>query len=203
MAIEKILHTVEQFMPSCISGVFVEIGTDRGEGSTLWLANLAERMQTQLHTVDIRPHLDNMVLDPTSHRLGSSFDHITWHTAAGSTWAKDYGSIGQVISLLYLDNYDWTWQSQGQVPRYLQVQKIKYLNRFGIQLNNQDCQIEHLKQIMYLESWFCSDTVIVMDDTFYQDQTWNGKCGPAVIWLLAQGYQILSAENNGVIMSNH
>ena len=95
----------DQFLPKTAgSGVFVEIGSDfgfsfgleGGEGSTEYLARLAETHQTVLHTVDIR-NCENKTVNNTN---------IVWHTGKGSEWAqKTYPSINKRISLLYLDNY--------------------------------------------------------------------------------------------------
>ena len=60
--IPAILPWVPQQLPS--NSVIVEIGSERGEGSTLWLADLAEQHGIKLHTVDIdsRPRWYNSII---------------------------------------------------------------------------------------------------------------------------------------------
>ena len=84
--------------------VIVEIGSDfgvqhgleGGEGSTLYFAELAEKYDIILHTVDINNFADRTV----------NHASIRWHQSIGSSWAKDiYPTIDKKISMLYLDNY--------------------------------------------------------------------------------------------------
>ena len=95
---EELLNTINP------DSVFVEIGSDFGvaygpegsDGSTLFLANLAEKFNTTLHTVDFKK-VESKIIDKSN---------IVWHTEIGSQWAKNtYPAIGKKISLLYLDNH--------------------------------------------------------------------------------------------------
>ena len=81
---------------SCI----VEIGSDRGEGSTLYFAKLAEKYNVEFHTVDMLSTAQKTI----QHHL------INWHVGIGSEWCQTvYPKINKRISILYLDNFDYLW----------------------------------------------------------------------------------------------
>jgi hypothetical protein len=172
--------------------VFVEIGSDRWEGSTEFLANLAAERNTILHSVDINSSASDRINNPS----------IKWHVGSGSSWCQQYSAnIGKRIGLLYLDNFDYDWDIN-QVNKMIQDQKIEYLNNYGVTMNNQTCQIEHMKQIIALTPWLASQCIVMFDDTYRYNDCWIGKCGPAVVYLLALGFEIVRDEERefGVIM---
>jgi hypothetical protein len=69
-------------MPADTTGVFVEIGSDRHEGSTPILANLAKQHNTKLITVDVS--------DFAKHQLEDQFDNIEFVIQTGSELLSDY-----------------------------------------------------------------------------------------------------------------
>lgn len=177
---------IEDMQPG---SVFVEIGSDRWEGSTEYLANLAEKLFTRLHTVDISAEAQNRVRHPA----------IDWHVEVGSTWCQNYQ--GRKIGCVYLDNFDYDWDIN-QVNSMIQEQKAAYLRDYGMTMNNQACQVEHMKQIVALTPHLATRCVVMFDDTYRYNDCWIGKCGPAVIYLLAQGFEIVRSEEreHGVIL---
>jgi hypothetical protein len=66
-----------------------------------------------------------------------------------------------------------------------------YRDNWNIEMNNQQCQIEHLAQLIHLEPFFDQECVIGFDDTYLYNDCWIGKCGPAVVYLLTLGYKIV------------
>lgn len=207
--------------------VIVEIGSDRGEGSTLYFAELAKKYNTVLHTVDI--------LDTAMQAI--NHQSIKWHIARGSDWAKtDYSNIAKKISILYLDNFDYIWDislkdssaqsvwneeiflnTRGenwpkeyceyhQLPDWVREEietqfNISYDNMIsqmtsdyqlhGQRLSNEECQLEHFKQIYYLLPWLADNCVVVFDDTFKHNGCWIGKNGPGVLLLQSNGFEIV------------
>lgn len=171
------------------NSVFVEIGSDRGEGSTAFLTQLAKENQTVLHTVDI----SNVTQSNVARNFKDIGDSIICHVQSGSQWAKEYGTtVGKPISLLYLDNFDWIWETL-DIPYWIHNQINEYKNKFGIDMNNENCQQEHFDQMMYLYPWLTDNCLILLDDTYIKNQVWTGKCGPVVVWLKHQGFKILES----------
>lgn len=181
-------------LESCISNVpagsvFVEIGSDRFEGSTAELDRLAGSYQTKLITVDILPE--------ARQRLSGQLVNTEFVVASGRSWAKLYQ--GPPISVLYLDNFDYIWDTKENNP-HIYRQVADYASR-GIQMTNQTCQIEHMAQMIHLYPHLTTDAVVMFDDTYRINDCWVGKCGPCVVYLLSQGYEILHTTTDcGVIM---
>lgn len=170
--------------------VWVEIGSERGEGSTLALAGQAQRWGTVLHSVDISDRCQNTLSHPA----------LICHVSAGSTWAKNYpNTIDRPISLLHLDNFDWIWEP-ANIPEWIREQIIQYQKVFGVVMNNRNCQVEHLRQMLYLFPHMHEQCMIAMDDTYLRDTVWTGKCGAVAVYLEANGFETVYTTDSGTIM---
>jgi hypothetical protein len=187
-----IFQAAEHFLPPASADcVFVEIGSDRYEGSTRHFAKLAVDKQTVLHTVDITN-------DPQIRiEREGPIAGIVWHQGVGSEWAKNvFPVVNKKISCLYLDNFDYDWNVT-VVNQDIQDQKKMYREHFGIVMNNQNCQVEHLKQMLALYPFMAQNSTIICDDTYLSNDCWIGKCGAVVTFLLVNGYRIVSTEAVG------
>jgi hypothetical protein len=166
---------------------WVEIGSERGEGSTLALAGQAERWGTHLYSVDIDSH----AYDRLTHSA------LTCYVESGSSWVKNtWPTIAKKISLLHLDNFDWIWNNSAR-PHWIAEQIQTYKQKFGIEMNNQNCQLEHFKQALALTPWLSDNCIIALDDTFVLDGVWTGKCGPAVVYFYTQGFRCVHRTLTG------
>lgn len=84
-------------------GAIVEVGSDRGEGSTAFLSSLANKTGRQFFSVDF----SQQGFENAGNKCGTCA-----HKAMGEEWLeKAYSSISgsAKIVLAYLDNYDWTY----------------------------------------------------------------------------------------------
>jgi hypothetical protein len=157
------------------NAVIVEIGSDRFEGSTIYYSTLAQKHNTELYSVDVLPE--------ASERLGD-VPNTKWCVEKGSVWSKD-GLLGKTISCLYLDNYDYIWEVGLPTDH---IDRLKGLN-------NQDCALEHLQQMINLLPYMCPEGIVVCDDTYTFNGCWIGKCGAVVTYLLAHGYEIVENDD--------
>ena len=109
------------------------------------------------------------------------------------------------ISCLYLDNFDYIWDIDLNLSKRDISQRKFYQEEVGMPMTNQNCQVEHMKQMIALFPYLAEDVVVVFDDTHTLNDCWVGKCGANVIWLLAQGFEIVRQEffEYGVIMKRH
>ena len=189
----KIFNSIDKYMPAFPQGVFVEIGSDRYEGSTNILSVLAKKCGTKLISVD--------VLSEAQNRLQHKFDNVEFIIESGSNWASEYSKIGTNIAVLYLDNFDYLYDiNDANTDPIIKQQIASYATR-GIEMNNVNCQIEHMKQLISLMPKFTPDTLIIFDDTYQLNGCWVGKCGPCVIYLLCLGYEVLEWTTDcGMIM---
>jgi len=170
--------------------VFVEIGSDRGEGSTHELDRLAGEHSVRLITVDILPN--------AKQHLQSALPNTDFVVASGSEWAQQYQ--GAPIACVYLDNFDYIWDNNktGHIPT--QQQMAEYAGR-GKTMTNQNSQIEHMAQMLGLYPHLAPGAVVMVDDTYQVNDCWIGKCGPVVVFLQAQGWSIVERTLDcGVIL---
>jgi hypothetical protein len=172
--------------------IFLEIGSDRNEGSTKFLADIARNHGTVLHTVDI----DNQKAKAFSH------PSIMWHTGKGSEWTKtEYPKIGKKISLLYLDNFDWNYWPK-ETPDWVYSQINEYKEKFNIDMTNENSEQEHLEQARNLLPWLSDSAVVLCDDTFQINDKWDGKCGLVVPYLQQFGFCVTATiRYTGVMLS--
>jgi hypothetical protein len=170
--------------------VFVEIGSDRGEGSTLELDRLAGLHSVRLTTVDILPN--------AQAHLSQQLPCTDFVIASGSAWASSYQ--GPAISCLYLDNFDYIWDINEVGHKPTLIQMAEYADR-GLVMSNQNSQIEHMAQMVALYPHLAPGAVVMFDDTYQVNDCWIGKCGPAVVFLQAQGWSIVERTLDcGVIL---
>lgn len=185
-----IFRQIERFVDDA-PGEFVEIGSDRWEGSTLFLANLANRYNRSLHTVDVN--------DIAKKRLKNKVSNVQFYVMEGSRWCKEiWPTIGKSIRLLYLDNFDYDWNIDDHNNDMINEQKIKYHDQFGIEMTNENCQTEHMKQIIFLNPYLATRCTVVCDDTYQFNDCWIGKCGGVVLFLLTQGFKIVE-KHDGIV----
>jgi len=191
-ATENLIDSIEP------TDVFVEIGSARGgEGSTHYFADLAQRRGTVLHSVDIddRQHIFRYIPNVIGHR------------APGSEWARDvFPGLGKTIACLYLDNYDYNYWI-GNETQFVQDQKAEYLEKHNLVMTNQECVIEHLRQITHLLPYMSPNSVVICDDTYLYNDCWVGKCAAVVPYLMINGFRIVKIEHiegssYGVILTN-
>ncbi len=182
-----IFRQAEKFIDDT-PGAFVEIGSDRWEGSTTLLSELAGKYNRQFHSVDID--------DAAQRRLGNTAPNTQFHVMVGSQWCQEvWPAIGEKIRLLYLDNFDYDWNVRDLDNPMINEQKLDYLERFGLEMNNQNCQVEHMKQIIALYPYLADRCTVICDDSYLSNECWIGKCGGVILFLLAQGFHIAQTEN--------
>lgn len=177
----RVYQHIGSYLDANTPGVFVEIGSERGEGSTQWLDALAADHNTKLITVDI--------IAKAKSQWEEKLPNTEFVVQSGSDWAKDFAHNWTDIAVLYLDNFDYIWDIN-EVRPAIKLQMHEYAER-GISMTNQACQVEHLKQLMSLRSCLAPGAVVAFDDTYCYNDCWIGKCGPAVVYLLAHGWQVV------------
>lgn len=187
----KIYQSIASYLPEKPTGVFVEIGSERGEGSTVSLNNLAGQYNTKLISVDISSNAKQI--------YGKQLINTEFIVESGAAWAEEFSKEWKDIALLYLDNFDYIWDINNVSPA-IQVQMQEYAGQ-GIVMNNQNCQAEHMRQIVALRTCLAPGAVVVFDDTYCYNDCWIGKCGPAVVYLQAHGWSVVHQTLDcGVIM---
>jgi len=168
--------------------IILEIGSERGEGSTAFFDHYASQFEIPFYSVDVSDFAKNNL----THLKNTNFVIDT-----GSSWtSKILPILNKKIKILYLDNYDWTNPGMEQ-------ERIKdlYLEN-NIVWSNMGSQVEHLSQMINCIPYMSDQSIVICDDTPIVDhhQTYTGKCGAVIPYLLINKYEIVYSCNNGVIL---
>lgn len=213
---------VEKFLDQIDSGAWVEIGVDRGEGSTKFFADHAGSRNCKFYGVDADPAqitqatknlatYKNAIFasDGTmSIEYGKVPDYVNLIHAKGEDFLQQCKQelTTQKISLVYLDNFDWDYWVGGEEESFVPAQKQHYRDTMGVEMTNLASQQAHLLQAMLLIPMMSKNNIIVCDDTWYhpREGVFIGKCSAVVPYLLLNGYKILHSEgyrqNSGLIL---
>lgn len=180
-----------------ITGDILEIGSERGNNSTEILAEIAHQHGVTLYSVDIDPDL---IRKNTEH-FRKNYPHlpIKFVNSTGEEFLRNNRHLA--ISMALLDNFDWTW-FPNKNESYAIDQSRDYLSKYGLVMNNLNSQATHISQAISLMPLLTNNCMIICDDTFrvYPQETYSGKCGAVVPYLLSQRFDIVYQEANGLLM---
>ena len=167
------------------TNIVLEIGSENGEGSSVWLYNWANLRSIQFYSIDVVER----------NRAPSEINWIIHES--GSNWCKTFlPTLNKKIKVLYLDNFDWYYEGWNYgMPRWVQYQIDSYKQR-GVVMNNQNCQEEHKLQLEYCLPYLDDQSVVFFDDTFYNSKTMclDGKGATAIPLLLKHGFKMHGTE---------
>ena len=179
-------------------GAIVEVGSDRGEGSTRFLAALANRTQRSFFSVDFS---EEGYLN-ARQACGSCA-----HRGMGERWLEDAdgfaaaaaaaGMERELIAVAYLDNYDWTYPWTTAMS--YKLQQHRDYQQQGLSLSNAKSQETHLRQAMAVEVRCTERCFVLFDDTWAGAAAglYNGKGGRAVGYLMAKGFEVVQ-QSSGI-----
>jgi len=188
---------VKNYVNANHSGIVLEIGSDRYEGSSAYFAEIAEQLGTQFITLDLDENMPRRLAQciPAHLKPITEFIHCD-----GTEWTK---TCKHQISVLYLDNFDWNWEpsssSKGHWQKRIEEQRTWYQER-GITMNNINSQVAHLTQMQNLLPHMTDNCIVCLDDTYLHTDVYIGKGGAVVPYLLVNGFEILLTQDYGVIM---
>lgn len=162
---------------SCI----VEIGSQRGEGSTDYFIELARKLKVPLYTVDINYEVYIWIAHKTHAFLMSGEEFFE----------RVLPNIGSKIGICYMDGFDWIWQGMDGRD-FILAQKEEYKN-LGFELHNDASQKSHVRQCQAIVDFKMDyiGTRILFDDTWPTREGYDGKGGSAVPYLLGKGYEVI------------
>ena len=173
----RLMKFYQRFLPPGQN--FVEIGSERGGGSTKYLYDLCMELGHRFSTVDI---------DPQIHQRAREI-------APGSAVLQDgtqfLESFDGRIGFAYLDNFDWDWGGMGEVLD----RQVRRYRELDMELSNENSQAAHLAQAQAIESRAADTCFVLIDDTFWDDELeqWSGKGGAATPYLESKHFKILDS----------
>ena len=212
---------IEPWLDKIDPGVWIELGVDRGEGSTQWFVQKAKEKNAEFIGVDMdSDQIDkaeknfksqSVSINPDGSvaiQYGDLPDHVTLVAERGEVFLEQYARqhSEKRVSLAYLDNFDWDYWLGQQEEEFVAGVKQKYLDKLGAEMNNINSQLTHLLQAYRLVNMLTDNSVVICDDTWAmpQEGIFSGKCSAAIPFLLLHGFKILHNEgyrqNSGVIL---
>lgn len=186
----QLFREVGEFVESASNEIWVEIGSDRWEGSSIFLAHLAQPHGIPLHSIDIDSLASQRIQHPNIH----------WHVMDGETWCHEVlPALDKKIGLVYFDNFDYTWDINAWNDS-IRDQRRSYKEKYNIEMNNRNCQLAHLRQLLAVEPYLSESATVLCDDTYTLNDCWVGKGGGIVLYLLSRGWTIVREKDFGVIL---
>jgi hypothetical protein len=183
----QIYKSIHKYVPQLgkVDGSLVEIGASRpgDDQSTQYLHDLATSIDTNFITCDINFQRIRELNDqgiPAVCNKGEEF----------------LPTYEPKVSIAYLDNFDWNWHPMATEDWTL-VQIQEYREQYNIEMTNLMSQSAHVHQAVILETKTTTNSIIAIDDTWFDTgwDTYQGKGGAAVPYLLARGYTVLETTN--------
>ena len=181
-----------------ITGDLLEIGADRGDGSSYLFATLAKNLDRRLYSVDVDPAVIDKNREEFAHL---PFDlPVEFFNQTGEQFLEEHQDLR--FSIVLLDNFDWEWNPQSPEPHILEQRK-RYQSEFGFEMNNYQSQLTHLRQAILLTNMLTPDAMIVCDDSYwaYEYGTYTGKCGAAIPYLETLGFAVVYNKDHGIVMT--
>lgn len=172
--------------------IILEIGSERGEGSTEFFNLHSKKFNVPFYSVDISESARNNL---------SHLTNTTFVVSDGSKWTKEVlPTLNKKIKILYLDNYDWNHRPMKPDETGL---KNLYREKFNLEWTNLNCVAEHLNQMINCYPYMSDKSIIICDDTPLQEHSgiYIGKCSAVVPFLVSRNYRIVYSQNNGVILA--
>lgn len=175
------------------NGTIVEIGSERGHGSTEILARFAKEHKLHFVTVDILEEVwknVQKILEP----IDETFIAVC---SKGEDYLKQFTPNNIVI--LYLDAFDITVKGNYHQPRVDEYAKE------GLILSNENAWKMHLEACKHGYDKVRTGGFIVFDDTWLDKKdptksTYHGKGKTAIPFLLDNGYKIYSTLSRVTVL---
>lgn len=184
---ERLLPNVAATAPP---GYLIEVGSTReklpGQGSTVILAGLAEKLGIPFVTVDMDPANTEQARADLAQHAGAKAV-----TARGEEFLA---SFEEPVLAAYLDAFDI---QHGQHSEY---RVDRYREFLGTEITNAGAAAMHLKCAEALVPHLVDGGLIVIDDTWPEGDGYAGKGSTAVPALLASGFGIVGWTRTAIAL---
>jgi len=177
------------------NGDFLEIGVDRGEGSTRFFADIAKERGVKFVGVDASPEQIEFAGDRCKHEDGSMLEHVELVSAKGEDYLSQLRDSGsdRKFSMVYLDNFDWDYWLDVPPEPFVAGAKQYYRDTMGIEMTNLNSQLTHMIQAVRLLPFLTPNCLVVCDDTWFEPKEgiFIGKCSAVLPYLIVNGFKLV------------
>ena len=169
-------YTLIETYKDQLDGAILEIGAERGEGSTDWLRAFAAGIGMPFIGFDLVIHRGKAIM-------------------TGEAWLKNIFPLFKLpIAFAYLDNFDWIYEraEHDEISR----QQVGQYAAWGMQLTRENSRQAHFEQAQLIH-WLAAPTAFILfDDTWRQPSgSFEGKGALAVPWLLQRGWDVIACSD--------
>jgi hypothetical protein len=169
----------------------VEIGAERGEGSTGYLHRFCQKHGIPFYSVDFDPVVAARAEDLTGADVC---------VGRGEDFLADRFPRDQRIRFAYLDNFDWTptHLHGGEDIDFVVVARERYAE-LGVTMHNGNCQLAHFAQAVLVDAFSAERCTVLFDDTWTTGVGFDGKGGLAAGYLARRGYTVKPVGRQAVV----
>lgn len=174
-------------------GDVIEIGVDRGEGSTAFFVDIATQKGVNFVGVDAHPEQIEKITKALEQEAGLP-DNVEIVHEKGEIYLNSIRDQGRKFSIVYLDNFDWDyWKGNSPDEPFVPGQRQMYKDVMNVEMSNLNSQLTHLMQAMNIMHMLTPRAVVICDDTWFEPKEgiFLGKCSAALPFLLACGFSIV------------
>lgn len=159
--------------------VILEVGSERGDGSSAYLAKLAGERNVPFISIDPDPETAQKALDVGATVIVTLAEDYLPH------W--DFGPP----RFVWADGHDWPYSWHTPTDEHMQRCVERY-RHWGAQVTREASAAAHLALVRALEVVAPPGCVVAFDDTWRCDLQWQGKGMTAVPWLAERGWVVES-----------
>lgn len=201
-------YTLIEKYKDFIKGDLVEIGSERGEGSTQFFSNFAKENNLNFYSIDF----EKGAYERAESIIGENAYCMTGEDFLDNVYKQKESKIGAA----YLDNFDFCYPNL--VGSQLISDQSSLYDQYGIKLNNDNSKLAHLNQTKkIIENYIDGFCLLMFDDTYINTPEritsyrkskmtkkeqllkldYDGKGGTAVPYLLNKGWKPVDYNFNG------
>lgn len=179
---------IEKVLPYYKGGIVLEIGMERGEGSTAFFNDFCKKNNLEFYSVDF---------DPNPRLAIKTLDWVKPVTMTGEEFLLNhFKDKNEKIFFAYLDNFDYIFE---HIRGHQQIieQQSRY-KKFNLEMddNNHSSHKAHLLQAVLIDIDFAANPCFFLfDDTWEENEKWYGKGALAVPYLLSKDYKYIAKSS--------
>lgn len=166
----------------------VEVGSERGEGSTIWLAEHCAGHRITFYTVDIDPAIYKI-----AQKLVDKFETCSAHLGSGEDFLA---VLDKKIRFAYLDGFDCIPEGLERAD-FIKYHRKRY-RELGLRMTNRESARSHLAQARLVDENAASCCAVLIDDTFHRKGKWIGKGSLAMPYLEKRGFALSDLGGAGL-----
>lgn len=190
----KLIKDIETHLAVADQADILEIGMNRGEGSTDFFIDYAQRRGVRFVGVDMMINREMQAVTDNPP------EHCDFYITTGEDYLQIAKLTDRKFSIVYLDNYDWNYWGASENGLIRNQRKIYEKHHPESEpFDNVHSQMAHLNQAIGLTDMLTPNSVVICDDTWFDqtNQIYLGKCGAAIPYLISIGFEVTYTHGQG------